>query len=100
MVRCNDSLSGTFDIKAGVPQGSILSPNLFNFYISDFPVDVNNGIKTVFFADDNLVFKHRKHISNLITEINQYLVVINDYLHFWKLAVNPGKCKAILFRKK
>lgn len=98
-VRYRDALSDFCEIRAGVPQGSILGPSLFNFFIFDFPVNNMNQIKTIFFADDILLFKQSNNITRLISDINNYLVVVNNYLLQWNLSVNPAKCESILIRK-
>ena len=43
-------------IKQGVPQGGVLSPMLFNIYMSKMPKPPKN-IKLVTYADDSNVFK-------------------------------------------
>lgn len=98
-VRFNHKTSSIKTILAGVPQGSILGPILFNIYISDFPTYLDNGIKTVFFADDIFIYISRKHIPTAIDELNKYLKLITEYLNIWKLQVSYDKCKSILFRK-
>jgi hypothetical protein len=32
-VRCNSQLSGSFDIHSGLPQGSLISPKFYNFFM-------------------------------------------------------------------
>lgn len=98
-VRFGDKLSSSYPIKAGVPQGSILGPALFNFFMADFPADGVNQIKSIFFADDILIFKHSRHIPNLILSINNYLVAVSRYFDYWNLSVNHTKCESILIRK-
>ena len=53
-VVINSSESSWGDIKAGVPQGSVLGPLLFLVYIND----LEDGIKSsvIFFADDTSLF--------------------------------------------
>lgn len=98
-VKVNEAFSSLHEIKAGVPQGAILAPLLFNMYISDFPLDWQNGIKAIFFADDILLFKTNTNISQMITEFNSYAVTVMEYLDRWKLRINSSKCESILFRK-
>lgn len=98
-VRFKSKTSSKFHILAGVPQGSILGPILFNIYIHDFPTYFDPAIKTIFFADDILLYTSKKHIPSAISRIENYLKIISEYLQIWKLKVNYAKCESILFRK-
>jgi len=46
LVRQGDSLSSQFQIEAGVPQGSDLSPDLYKIYTADIPNSKNTLITT------------------------------------------------------
>lgn len=98
-VRFGEATSSIHSITAGVPQGSVLGPPLFNMFISDFPIDWETNIKTVFFADDIILFRSDRKIAKLVYETNEYLTKIMDFFDRWKLTVNFDKCEAILFRK-
>lgn len=98
-VRFKSKISSIFHILAGVPQGSILGPILFNIYIYDFPTHFDPTIKTIFFADDILLYISRKHIPSAILSLENYLKIISEFLQNWKLSVNYTKCESILFRK-
>ena len=53
-VNFNDCSSFTFDIPAGVPQGSLLSPFLFNVFINDVPIPKKCYL--AIYADDTALF--------------------------------------------
>ena len=53
-VVLNGQSSNWVDVKAGVPQGSIMGPLLFLIYINDLPEGLITNAKL--FADDTLLF--------------------------------------------
>ena len=53
-VQINESKSTLLPVTSGVPQGSVLGPTLFIYYINDLPNCTTTNIKI--FADDTKVF--------------------------------------------
>ena len=53
-VVLNGQASSWDDVKAGVPQGSILGPLFFLIYINDLSENLKSTVKL--FADDTLIF--------------------------------------------
>ena len=66
-------------VNTGVPQGSKLSPSLFNFYIADMPRQTD-PIKRVRYADDLTVWASEVNIPDLEVSINNYIEEITAYL--------------------
>lgn len=87
IVRINDTNSDLLPLKYGVPQGSILGPLLFNFYINDL-AQLSLHSKIFQYADDTAVLLvsesymdgiklMQEDISKLITWFHSNFIFIN-----------------------
>ena len=56
-VFLNNIPSDTFNVDAGVPQGSLLRPVLFNIFTSDAPPLPGGGIMSMFADDTAIIYK-------------------------------------------
>ena len=89
------------DVKAGVPQGSILGPLFFLIYINDLSENLKSTVKL--FADDTSLF-HVVKDSNTSAEIlNHDLTRISEWAYRWKMSFNPDlskRAQEVLFSNK
>ena len=100
-VALNGQYSEWKEVKAGVPQGSILGPLLFLIYINDLSVDLKSIVKL--FADDVSIFSITHDPNLSANELNSDLRKINDWAHMWRMSFNPDPLKQtseVLFSKK
>ena len=100
-VVLNGMESNWGEIKAGVPQGSVLGPLLFLVYINDLEKGIKSSVK--FFADDTSLYSivHDPVVS--AEELNHDLDLIKNWAHQWKMCFNPDPTKQaeeILFSQK
>ena len=95
-VRINNTLSQVTNIQAGVPQGSTLSPSLFNLYINDFPT-LPNCI-TAQFADDTAILAKSKQGNIAFEHIQNALYKVETWCEDWRIKINAQKSVSVLFR--
>ena len=83
-------------IKTGVPQGGILSPFLFNLYVSDIPKPPV-GVKLTMYADDITIYSSDQNIHNAASVIQPYLNQIHDWANKNSLKINSNKSSSTIF---
>ena len=91
-VNINNNLSNRVPVTSGVPQGSVLGPVLFIYYINDLPDAVKCLLKL--FADDS-----KAYMPILTASQHQILQEsINNLVHWsdkWLIKFNSDKCKIL-----
>lgn len=83
-------------MRQGVPQGGVLSPILFNLYMSTLPLPTGN-IKIITYADDGTVLLSGQHIEPICRELNVYLDRISQWFKARNLQISPSKSSATIF---
>ena len=86
------------DIKAGVPQGSILGPLLFLLYIKDTVNDINSSIRL--FADDTSLFIIVDNPVTSAEQLNFDLRKVLLWADTWLVSFNVTKTEALLISRK
>ena len=82
-----------------LPQGSILGPLLFIFYINDLP-DVYSLTQSLLFADDASIFCSHRDANHLVSIVNNELAKIIIWLKVNKLSLNLTKTNFMIFHPR
>lgn len=83
-------------VTAGVPQGSILGPLLFNLFVNDLPLCT--GAKVVMYADDTTAIISATSIDELMIRANNVLSELSSWFKANHLVLNIEKTNVMLFK--
>ena len=97
-VRINNTYSSFQSIVSGVPQGSILGPILFNFYINDLLLFVKKE-EVYNYADDNTLVHFSKTLPDLVNILEEESNVSLDWLESNEMIANPERFNALIVKK-
>jgi len=92
----NSNSSSTIDITSGVPQGSPLSPLLFNIYFNDFVI--KPPVETVKYADDTTIII--PNFSDTHTQGEHEKKQFENWCQANKLKLNINKTQIMTIDKK
>lgn len=98
-VEISKNRSDLRKLTAGVPQGSILGPLLFDLYINDI-VRIDDTVSYIIYTDDTSLFFSGNDADQIIQKANRYLEKLNAWTILNSLEINVNKTKAILFRSR
>lgn len=98
-VRIGDKESDTKETNAGTPQGSVLSPTLFNIMLADLQTSIQSKNITVF-ADDLTLWVIHSNINVAARLMQEILDKTHAWTEEWRLKLSPTKSEFTVFTRR
>ena len=86
-----------FATHVGLPQGSVISPILFNIFLQDIYMDIS--CQKVKFADDGTIWSSGENPSALASIIEKELHKLLAWTLKWRMKLSPEKTELCLFSR-
>lgn len=97
-VKILNETSNTHDILAGVPQGAVLSPFLYNIFIADFPKIQNTHV--AFYADDTAILVPGLDPNEVCVKMQNAFDKLTKFYTKWKIQINTNKTQCVYFTRR
>jgi hypothetical protein len=78
-----------------VPQGSVLSPTLYNLYINDTPQTI--GVNLALFVDDTCLYATKRKEGYILRKVQRGLNSMSANCERWNIKINEDKTQVIYF---
>ena len=96
-MKVGRTLSRPIALLAGTPQGSVLSPTLYNIFVNDIPLRqgaFNDGAQ---FADDVSAWCTARLKRTALARLQLTLKDLEPWLYKWRIKINVSKTQLVCF---
>lgn len=99
-VRVGSDLSSVVEVENGTPQGSVISPVLFNIMINDIFKNVGSDIVVSLYADDGALWRRGGNVNLVVNKIQQAIMEVEKWAGEWGFKFSISKTCCEFFTNK
>ena len=98
-IKIGNTIGNWQTLKTGVPQGSLTGPLLFNIFINDFMLQLEDICKVYNYADDNTLSFSHTDLNVIKAQLEHASEIAITWFSKNYMKANPSKFQAICFSK-
>jgi hypothetical protein len=98
-VSIEGDMSTTREMRAGVPQGSVLSPTLYNVRIYVAPPPQTLGVYLARFAEDTWLYATDRKEGFVVRKLQRSLSSMETWCELWNIKIKEDKTRGIYFSR-
>jgi len=99
-LKINGKEGAPIKLKSGTAQGAILSPLIFNCWVSDIPQPGNQKTRLSQYADDVATWSRMKSVKKCQARLQRYNTRFVNWCKRWRMKLSASKTKVLLFHRK
>lgn len=99
-VKVGAAVSDEFIIENGIPQGSAISPILFNIMINDIYEKLGDSNEGLLYADDAVIWRRGRNIAYINDKIQKDIHILEQWGIDWGFKFSIPKSQVMYFTRK
>lgn len=99
-IKLGNTYSAPRTLWQGIPQGSVLSPLLYNIYTHDLDQSVSPFCEVLQYADDLVLYTSTECAETASSRLNEALSYLVDWMDEHGLTLSPSKSCAVTFTRR
>ena len=90
-VKVGPEISDEYDIVNGIPQGSVISPVLFNIMINGIFMNLDRRICASLYADDGAIWIRGRDNASVLKKIKEAILKVEQWSYNWGFKISTSK---------
>ena len=99
-IKVGDVVSNELIVENDIPQGSVISPILFNIMVNDIYDKLGENNEGLLYADDAVIWRRGRNISYINNKIQKDIHILEQWGVDWGFKLSVSKSQVAYFTRK